>query len=102
MRLPFVVEAVAEFEDAAAWYEREREGYGKLFAAEVQRAVARAADLPRSGPRVPGTDLNRDVRRFVVRRFPYLVVAGLVGGERAVLAVAHGHRKPGYWLDRVK
>lgn len=102
MRLPFEAEAVAEFEDAAAWFEREREGYGALFVSEVRRAVDRAADLPHSGPRVPGTDPERDVRRFVVRRFPYLVITAIVTGQRAVVAVAHGRRRPGYWRDRLK
>jgi plasmid stabilization system protein ParE len=102
MRLPFEADAVAEFEDAAAWYEREREGYGALFVWEVRRAVDRAAALPRSGPRVPGTDPERDVRRFVVRRFPYLVITAIVAGQRAVVAVAHGRRRPGYWRDRLK
>lgn len=70
-------------------------GYGALFVAEVRRAVDRAADLPRSGRRVRGTDPDRDVRRFVVRRFPYVIVTALVAGTRAVIAVAHGHRRPG-------
>jgi plasmid stabilization system protein ParE len=80
----------------------QREGYGALFVAEVRRAVARAADLPRSGPRVPGTDPARDVRRFVVRGFPYRVITAIVLDERAVVAVAHGRRRPGYWRHRVK
>lgn len=46
MRLPFEAEAFAELEDAAAWYEERRVGYGALFVAEVRRAVDRAADLP--------------------------------------------------------
>ncbi len=102
MRLPFEAEAVAEFEDAAAWYEREREGYGALFVNEVRRAVERAANLPGSGPRVSGSHPEHDVRRFVVRRFPYLVITAIVSGERAVVAIAHGRRRPGYWRDRLK
>lgn len=102
MRLPFVEAAVAEFEDAAAWYERERRGYGALLVSEVRRTVDRAAGLPGSGPRVPATKSERDVRRFVVRRFPYLVVTALVAGERAVVAIAHTHRRPGYWRTRLE
>lgn len=93
MRLPFEAEAVAEFEAAAAWYEHERPGFGALFVSEVRRAVNRAADLPRSGRRVSGTDPVRDVRRLVVRRFPYEVVTALTG-QRADVAVAHDRRRP--------
>lgn len=102
MRLPFQADAAEEFEEAAAWYERERRGYGALFAAEVLRAVERACELPHSGPRVPGTPEARDVRRFVVRRFPYTVVTATVAGQQAVVAVAHGRRGPGYWRERLK
>jgi toxin ParE1/3/4 len=87
MRLPFEAEAAAEFEEAVAWYEREREGLGAMFVSEVRRAIDRAADLPRSGPCVGDT---------------YLVITGLVAGQRAVLAVAHTRRRLGYWRERLR
>ncbi len=101
MRLPFEAEAVAEFEAAAAWYEGERLGYGALFASEVARAVGRAASFPHSGPRVPRTDPEHDVRRFVVRRFPHVVITAIVSGQRVVVAVADGRRRPTYWRSRL-
>jgi len=101
MRLPFEAEALAEFESAAVWYEERRTGYGALFASEVRRAIARAADLPQSGRRVRGTSPAHDVRRFIVRRFPYVVVTARIAGERAVVAVAHSRRRPGYWRSRL-
>lgn len=102
MRLPFEAEAVAELEEAATWYERERSGYGALFVSQVRRAVSRASVLPHSAPRVLGTDPAQDVRRFVVRQFPYIVVTAIVAGQRSVVAVAHARRYPGYWRDRLK
>ena len=47
--LPFAAEAVEELENAAAWYERERPGYGALFLAEVRAKAGRAARFPRTG-----------------------------------------------------
>jgi toxin ParE1/3/4 len=102
MRLPFEAEAVTELEEAARWYESERAGYGALFVREVRRSVARAASFPRSGTPVDGLNPACDVRRFVVRRFPYLVITALFGEQRAVVAIAHGRRRPGYWRDRLK
>jgi hypothetical protein len=49
-----------------------------------------------------GSDPDHDVRQFVVGRFPYLVITGIVTGQRAVVAVAHSRRRPGYWGDRLK
>ena len=91
-----------EREDAVIWYESEREGYGDLFASEVRRAVARAAALPGSGVSVAGVPAEHDVRRFVLRRFPYSVITALIDGQRVVVAVAHGRRRPGYWRDRLE
>lgn len=102
MKLPFEVDAADELEAAATWYERERTGHGDLFASAVRRTVDRAARFPQSGTRAHGLDRERDVRRFSVLRFPYSVVTAIVDGRRAVVAVAHASREPGYWYDRVK
>lgn len=101
MRLPFEPGAAEELEAAADWYERERSGYGTLFLSEVRGTVNRAARFPQSGTRVPGFNLDRDVRRFALRRFPYSIVTALVDSQRAVVAVAHARRRPGYWKDRL-
>lgn len=100
MRLPFVPEALEEFEAAAANYERERPAYGALFVSEVRSRVDRAAELPQSGRPIAGLDPTRDHRAFGLKRFPYLVIVGIVGGVRAVVAVAHTRREPAYWSGR--
>ena len=102
MRLPFEEAAALELEEAAAWIERERSGYGERLLVEVARTVDRAADLPRSGIMVQGMEPGHEVRRFVVRRFPYSVVVAMVSGQPTVIAVAHGRREPGYWRARLK
>ena len=102
MRLPFEEKAAQELEAVAQFYERERAGYGRLFLAEASKKVSRAADFPQSGACVAETQPERDVRAFVLSKFPYTVVTAIVTGRRAVIAVAHQHRRPGYWKNRVK
>ena len=102
MRLPFAPEAAEELQASVQFYERERRGYGRLFLREVSKKVSRAADFPRSGRRVPETPDDQDVRLFVVGRFPYSVVTAIVASQRAVVAVAHHRRRPGYWRQRVR
>jgi hypothetical protein len=46
--------------------------------------------------------LKREVRRFVVRRFPYVVLIANIDGERRVIAVMHGHQEPRSWRGRVR
>jgi hypothetical protein len=44
---------------------------------------------------------NEDgIRYYVVRRFPYTIWYDLVGRTATVLAIAHQHRRPNYWMQR--
>ena len=40
-------------------------------------------------------------RRYLFHRYPYALVYTLRGDTLFVVAVAHLHRKPGYWRDRL-
>ena len=42
----------------------------------------------------------RDVRRVVVRRFPYAVYYRIVSSRVIVTAIFHGHRDPKAWHTR--
>ena len=44
--------------------------------------------------------LTPEIPRCRLRRFPYSVVYTLDAESILVLAVAHQHRKPGYWRNR--
>jgi hypothetical protein len=41
------------------------------------------------------------VRRAGVKRFPYRVVFLMMSDHVRVLAIAHNHRRPGYWHKRI-
>ena len=99
MSLPVVFrpEARAEYDDAVDWYERQRPGLGGDFLDEVQRVLDRIA----ANPSIHAVVLQ-DVRKAVVRRFPYCIYyreqAGqlleqpLLGvGRVAGVAAAHPH-----------
>jgi len=94
-RLVFRPEAEAELLDARAWYEGERVGLGAIFAAAVETTVTAILQDPLAYPRVKG-----DIRRAVVRRFPYAVYFRPIDDEIIVLAVMHGRRNPRHWRSR--
>jgi plasmid stabilization system protein ParE len=94
-RLVFRPEAEAELLDARAWYEGGRVGLGAIFAAAVETTVTAILQNPLAYPRVKG-----DIRRAVVRRFPYAVYFRPIDDEIIVLAVMHGRRNPGLWRSR--
>jgi plasmid stabilization system protein ParE len=65
--------------------------------------VLRARQLPQSGHLVAGLppDLDFEVRRFLLERFPYAVFAARLPREIVIVAVAHQHRRPRYWARRL-
>ena len=88
--------AVAEFDEAAAWYEEHRGGLGAEFRSVVEDAVRRIQDNPQAGSRYGRTNF-----RFVlVRRFPFVVFYAESEDVIRLMAVAHGRRRPGYWKKR--
>jgi toxin ParE2 len=46
--------------------------------------------------------LGEDIRRYRLSRFPYGVIYAIESGDIVVLAIAHLHRKPDYWRDRLQ
>lgn len=48
----------------------------------------------------PGVSGELDAKRLLLRRFPYSIVVRESDDEILVIAVAHQHRRPGYWRDR--
>jgi plasmid stabilization system protein ParE len=89
-----VVEPAAELDliEAYAWYEEQRGGLGDEFLDEVQVVFGAVEDAPQQFHVERG-----DVRKALVRRFPYLVF--FVEAEEAisVLAVFHARRDPTIW-----
>lgn len=97
MILPLIFHELAEGElnDAIAYYAKARPGLGKAFLLEVQRATEALNESPLSG--VP---VDADLRRFLVKRFPYSIFYRVRSDHIRILAIAHDKRRPFYWLSR--
>ena len=93
-------DAAAEVDAAAVWYEDQRDGLGLQFLAAVDRAIEQARAWPQSGTRVEGLPPDLVVRRLPASRFPYHVAYVASDDRIHILAVAHDHRRPGYWNSR--
>ena len=97
MKLIIAPEAEAELAEAAAWYEERRAGLGVQLVADIDRAFEAILESPLV---YPPWNAGPAHRRYVVRRFPYLVFYEVVDEGVIVRAVAHAKRRPGYWTDR--
>ena len=87
--------AVREAAEAYRWYAQRSERAAERFLAELDRAVLEVSSTPeRFSEHLLGT------RRFLFRRFPYLLVYRVLAEQVQVIAVAHGRRNPRYWKRR--
>jgi len=96
-RLVFHQAATAETAEAASFYNSQQSQLGKRFVCAVEEAARRAAVDPLLYPVIEG-----DVRRCLVRTFPFGILFRLKRNKLIVVAVMHMHRKPGYWKHRVE
>lgn len=95
MIFSFHPEAEKEFNEAIDYYENHQPGLGYDFALEVHSAVKRAIAYPKAWPEIGG-----EIRRSLVKRFPYGILYAEEQGEILIVAVMHLHRKPEYWKHR--
>ena len=78
-----------EFEESIQWYDRQEPGLGHRFRLEVQSYLDRIAASPERFPKV-----RDEVRRAVLRVFPFKIHYIIEEDSIVVLAVFHGSRNP--------
>jgi plasmid stabilization system protein ParE len=88
-------QAVAEARAAEDWYRSRSPLAARAFVRELDAAIEMLSESPDRWPRfAAGT------RRFLMHRFPFIVVYRTVDETIEIVAVAHAMRRPGYWLTR--
>jgi toxin ParE1/3/4 len=87
--------AEREFDESIAWYQREREGLGLEFQATIEDYFQRIAENPEWFPKV-----RREVRRAVVRRFPFVIHFLIETDRIVIISVFHTRREPEQLKDR--
>jgi len=93
--LVFRLEVREELNEAYRWYESQKRGLGDEFLDCVDEMLNRICLMPESYAIV-----YRDVRRAVVRRFPYAVYYRIVSSRVIVTAIFHSRRDPKSWQAR--
>ena len=95
-RSPFVLpEAQHDIREAALWYEIREPDLGLRFIREVHSSLKRIAENPFRFPTV-----EEDVRRALVKSFPYSIYFLTNPNEVVIIGVLHQHRRPGTWRKR--
>ncbi len=96
-----VPEARLEAAEAAIWYDDQRAGLGGDFLVEVQKTLDRVRHRPTEFSKLEAYRGPHEVRRALLRRFPYVAIFVCRPDETVVVAVSHARRRPLYWLDRL-
>lgn len=102
MRSRFHPDARVEYVNALIYVEERRAGYGEKFEVEVVAALERALQFPGSGSHVDGYPGGLNLRAFPLHTFRYSLMIGFEGDQAIIYALAHQHRKPDYWRERLK
>ncbi|WP_353931165.1 type II toxin-antitoxin system RelE/ParE family toxin [Okeanomitos corallinicola TIOX110] len=93
--LVFRPEVREELDDAYNWYQTQQIGLGDEFLECVDNMLNRICQMPESYAVV-----YLDVRRTVVRRFPYAIYYRIVSSRVIVTAIFHSRRDPKSWQTR--
>ncbi len=96
----FHPDALIEYREATDYYVREASpAVAERFVATVESGIATLLAAPDRW-RVVDTP---GIRRYVVRRFPYLLYYRWDREQErvTVFAVMHSNREPGYWKGRI-
>ena len=97
MRYAFHPEALQEYSEAVKYYVERDVNLAQRFINSVEEAIFKIREYPNRYPTIEG-----DIRRCLVKRFPYALLYTVSQDSILILAVMHSNRKPGYWKYRSK
>ncbi len=95
MKVIFSKYAKQELDDATRYYKLEHPWLGRRFREEIRKAAKRISEYPEAWPVEQG-----DVRKCILHKFPYKLLYSIEDDHIFIIAVAHLHRKPDYWIER--
>ena len=97
MNCKFLYPADIELDEAIKYYNHQLPGLGYRFYQEVSSAIERIRFLPEAW-----TKVGNKTRRCLLKGFPYSLLS--VFDEKGILitALAHHHRNPKHFKDRLK
>lgn len=97
MKYELIIRSCAESEisDAALWYEKQRKGLGSEFLQSIDAALESIQRAPNLY-----TNIYKNVRRALIKRFPYSIFYILENGKIVIIAAFHEKRNPNIWKAR--
>ncbi|WP_017325580.1 type II toxin-antitoxin system RelE/ParE family toxin [Synechococcus sp. PCC 7336] len=88
-------EAELDIQDAYQFYEERDRGLGSEFVRAIDACFSKIGRHPLACPLV-----HRQIRRALVRKFPYCIFYIVENNKIIVIACFHAKRDPQRWQDR--
>lgn len=85
-----------EFGDAVEFYELEQSGLGGRFKEEIKKSIKRIVGYPNAWSVERG-----EIRKYLVHKFSCKILYSIEQDHICIIAVAHQHRRPNYWINRI-
>ncbi len=94
--LEYLDAALDEAESAARWDAARSVTAAAGCADELDAAMAAIEESPEAWP-----TYDHGTRRYLLRWYPFSIVYRVEAARILIVAVMHGHRRPGYWKARL-
>jgi plasmid stabilization system protein ParE len=95
MNIKYLKIAREEFHSAIKYYESQQVNLGRKFEVDIKESISRLKKFPKAYIIV-----SKDVRRCLLHKFNYSILYAIKHDHILIIAIAHQHRKPNYWIDR--
>ena len=96
MKIVYHPDAEEELLDAVRFYQQRVPGLGERFLREFDAAISKIQATPDRWALV-----EEDIRRYLMRRFPYAIYYRHEEDCLRILVVKHHSRHPDYWKYRL-
>ena len=85
-----------ELDEAIEYYNDQEVNLGNSFYNEFIRATDIIQAFPRTWKKI-----GRHTHKINIKRFPYLLLYVIDGNDILITCIAHQHRNPSYYIERI-
>lgn len=96
MDLKFIPPSEQELFDAYHYYEDQMRGLGNQFLNEFNRVIEFILKFP-----ILWAKVGKRTRKALLKRFPYFILYIFEDEIVNITCIAHQHRDPDYYIDRI-
>lgn len=102
MKIEVLAEAEAELDDAFEYYAMIRPQLARDLLHQFKDCLENISLNGPNHPQIETLDIEINVRRAILNRFPYMIVFEVRATAIRLLAFAHTASQPNYWLSRTR